>query len=95
MADSKEKKSHKLIKALIQTKAEIDKAEREKSAADKRTQQIKSSRTYKSAGPLKKLGKKNAVDNEIRILEEELKTTRKELWKLKKHFSWQNWTVLQ
>lgn len=83
MADSKEKKSHKLIKALIQTKAEIDKAEREKSAADKRTHQIKSSRTYKSAGPLKKLGKKNAVDNEIRILEEELKTTRKELLETK------------
>ena len=83
MADSKEKKSHKLIKALIHTKAEIDKAERERTAADKRTHQIKNSRTYKSAGPLKKMGKKNAVDNEIHILEEELKTTRKELLETK------------
>src|SRR5699024_12076937 len=83
MADSKEKKSHKLHKVMIQKKAEINKDEREKSAADKRTQQNKSSRTYKSAGPLKKLGKKNAVDNEIRILEEELKTTRKELLETK------------
>src|SRR5690625_3617481 len=83
MADSEEKKSHKLIKALIQTKAEIDKAGRERSAADKRTHQIKNSRTYKSAGPLKKMGKKNAVDNEIHILEEELKTTRKELLETK------------
>src|SRR5699024_1751534 len=83
MADSEKKEKHKLIKALIQTKAEIDKAERERSAADKRTHQIKSSRTYKSTGPLKKLGKKNAVDNEIRILEEELKTIRKELLETK------------
>src|SRR5699024_2228177 len=79
MADSEKKEKHKLIKALIQTKAEIDKAERERTAADKRTHQIKNSRTYKSAGPLKKMGKKNAVENENRRLEEELKSTRKEL----------------
>lgn len=71
-----------LIKALIQTEAEIDKAQREKIAADKRTRQIKNSRTYQSAGPLKKIGVKNRSE-EIGILETELEAVKDELRKAK------------
>ncbi|HIV81717.1 MAG TPA: teichuronopeptide biosynthesis [Candidatus Salinicoccus merdavium] len=72
-----------LLKALIQTEAEIDKAQREKSRADKRTRQIKSSRTYQSAGPLKKLESKNRREEEISMLETELEAVKDELRKTK------------
>ncbi|SDK84116.1 TupA-like ATPgrasp [Lacicoccus qingdaonensis] len=78
--DNKTKRTDSsLIKALIQTEAEIDRAELEKSQADKRTRQIKSSKTYKSAGPLKNLGSKNRHQEEIRMLEAELAAVKNEL----------------
>src|SRR5699024_7801780 len=83
--DYKKKRSDgsSLLKALIQTEAEIDKPQREKSRADKRTRQIKSSRTYQSAGPLKKLESKNRREEEISMLETELEAVKDELRKTK------------
>src|SRR5699024_7673633 len=72
-----------LLKALIKTEAEIDKAQREKSREDKRTRQTKSSRTYQSSRALKKKETKNRREEEIIMHETELEAVKDELRKTK------------
>lgn len=87
MADKLKKEKHELIKALIQTEAEINKTDRAQAAADKRTRQIKESSTYKAAGPVKKLGRGDSREQEIRMLKAELDEVKKELQETKEALS--------
>lgn len=79
MADERKKEKRALIRALMQAEAEINKTEREKEAADKRIKQIKSSRTYQTAGPVKKFRTGQDDAQEITLLREELDKVKKEL----------------
>lgn len=83
MADKQKQEKQELIKALIQTEAEINKTEREETAADKRTRQIKNSRTYKMAGPVKSFRTGKSHTPEISMLKAELDQTKKELQETK------------
>lgn len=87
MADKLKKEKHELIKALIQTDAEINKTDRAQAAADKRTRQIKESSTYKAAGPVKKLGRGDSQEQENRMLKAELDEVKEELQETKEALS--------
>lgn len=87
MADKLKKEKHELIKALIQTEAEINKTAKAQAVADKRTRQIKESSTYKAAGPVKKLGRGDSREQEIRMLKAELDEVKKELQETKEALS--------
>lgn len=68
-----------LIQAIIQTEAEIEKAERQKASAEKRMNQIRSSNTFKAAGRLKNFIAKNDRRLEFEMLEKELEDVRGKL----------------
>ncbi|CAM4282167.1 ATP-grasp fold amidoligase family protein [Lacicoccus alkaliphilus] len=87
MADKLKKEKHELIKALIQTEAEINKTEKAQAVADKRTRQIKESSMYKAAGPVKKLGRGDSREQEIRMLKAELDAVKKALQETKEALS--------
>ncbi|WP_020006379.1 ATP-grasp fold amidoligase family protein [Salinicoccus albus] len=75
---------HRMMRKLLRKRAQIDKADREKAEAEKRISQIKSSNTWKSSRPLRKLIRKSADseshhNREIESLRESLRETQKEL----------------
>src|SRR5690625_1100114 len=83
MADERKKEKRALIRALMQTEAEINQTDREKEAADKRIKQIKSSRTYQAAGPVKKIRAGKDGGQDITLLQKELDRVKKELEEMK------------